>query len=479
MNTQHNGKLLFIAAILGCLCTFAIFTYSIDNLNALGLAPDVKKARTIEIIVFIFGEVFLSLAIGRVHKTHPEWAYKLAAVWFILLVIDFWGSYQARNAIALQQTLTQSAQKEHAGLIAKQIAVNHDAAKELSDSSARQRANKMITGSAQSAIQAAKQADAGLALVDKHAAAIKDIRPTEADTFGEWNGTVIFLAVFSLYALNTAMWGLIGDFSNGVIAPINPLHRNDSVTPQRNDSVTPQTVQTPAPALPPAPTQNATANRNDSVTPDRNDSVTPEAQKAPETAAPKKDEIDLEGVRAAVRENSAKELARELDRMPLLPKKMPWKAVVPIVPLTLNPVPADAAPKPPELPTVTNYSFDLVRSANRADSVTPDRNDSVTPDTQKAPRKRAVKPAGVQMDTGIEGKASHRYKRVRKLIEDRKVRPSIRAVAAIKGEQINPDRAKKYLFAMCDDGLLIWNEDKRRFEYRPEVDHRQIELGGM
>ena len=438
---HHNGKLLFVAAILGILCTFAIFTYSIDNLNALGLSPEIKKARTIEFIVFIFGEVFLSLAIGRIYKTHPTWAYKLAAVWFILLVIDFWGSYQARNAISLQQTLTQSAQKEHAGLIAKQLAVNHETAKELSDSSARQRANKMITGSAQSAMQAAKQADAGLALVDKHAAAIKDIRPTEADTFGEWNGTVIFLAVFSLYALNTAMWGLIGDFSNGVIAP------------NRNDSVTPQTVQTPAPALPPAPTQNADANRADSVTPDRNDSVTPPA---PTSAL-----FDLEKAKEAVRRKNA------LERMP---KVIPWQFAVPAVVATAATPLAATAATPPVMPVMD-------ATANRADSVTPQRADLVTPKAAKAPRKRAEN--GVQMDTGIEGKASHRYKRVRALIDARKVRPSIRAVAAIKGEQINHDRAKKYLFAMCDDGLLLWNEDKKRFEYRPEVDPRQIELGGL
>ena len=438
---HHNGKLLFVAAILGILCTFAIFTYSIDNLNALGLSPEIKKARTIEFIVFIFGEVFLSLAIGRIYKTHPTWAYKLAAVWFILLVIDFWGSYQARNAISLQQTLTQSAQKEHAGLIAKQLAVNHETAKELSDSSARQRANKMITGSAQSAMQAAKQADAGLALVDKHAAAIKDIRPTEADTFGEWNGTVIFLAVFSLYALNTAMWGLIGDFSNGVIAP------------HRNDSVTPQTVQTPAPALPPAPTQNADANRADSVTPDRNDSVTPPA---PTSAL-----FDLEKAKEAVRRKNA------LERMP---KVIPWQFAVPAVVATAATPLAATAATPPVMPVMD-------ATANRADSVTPQRADLVTPKAAKAPRKRAEN--GVQMDTGIEGKASHRYKRVRALIDARKVRPSIRAVAAIKGEQINHDRAKKYLFAMCDDGLLLWNEDKKRFEYRPEVDPRQITLGGL
>lgn len=408
---HHNGKLLFVAAILGILCTFAIFTYSIDNLNALGLPPEIKKARTIEFIVFIFGEVFLSLAIGRIYKTHPTWAYKLAAVWFILLVIDFWGSYQARNAISLQQTLTQSAQKEHAGLIAKQLAVTHDATKELSDSSARQRSNKMITGSAQSAMQAAKQADAGLALVDKHAAAIKDIRPTEADTFGEWNGTVIFLAVFSLYALNTAMWGLIGDFSNGVIAP----HKRD-------DSVTPAPI-----------------TRNDSVTPPLDQTVTPA--------------IDLEKAKEAVRRK------REIEAMP---KIKPWHFAVPAVVAAgaATPLAATAA-TPPATPV-------------NDQTVTPALDDSVTP---KAPRKRVAKPEGMQMDTGTTGKASHRYKRVKALVESRKTRPSVRQLMALEGEQINADRAREYLDAMIRDGVLI--KSGIRWDYAPAIDPRQIELGGL
>ena len=408
---HHNGKLLFVAAILGILCTFAIFTYSIDNLNALGLSPEIKKARTIEFIVFIFGEVFLSLAIGRIYKTHPTWAYKLAAVWFILLVIDFWGSYQARNAISLQQTLTQSAQKEHAGLIAKQLAVTHDATKELSDSSARQRSNKMITGSAQSAMQAAKQADAGIALVDKHAAAIKDIRPTEADTFGEWNGTVIFLAVFSLYALNTAMWGLIGDFSNGVIAP----HKRD-------DSVTPAPV-----------------TRNDSVTPPLDQTVTPA--------------LDLE---------KAKEYVRRKREIEAMPKIKPWHFAVPAVVAAgaATPLAATAA-TPPATPV-------------NDQTVTPAIDDSVTP---KAPRKRAVKPEGMQMDTGTTGKASHRYRRVKALVESRKTRPSVRQLMALEGEQINADRAREYLDAMIRDGVLI--KSGIRWDYAPAIDPRQIELGGL
>ena len=451
-----NKHLLFIATILGILCTWAIFSYSIDNLDGLGLSPDIKKARTIEIIVFVFGEVFLALAIGRVYKTHPEWATKLAAVWLILLVIDFWGSYQARNAISLHQTLTQSAQKEHAGLIAKQLEVNQTAAKELSDASARQRANKMITGSAQSAMQASKQADAGLALVDKHAEAIKNIKPTEADTFGAWNGTVIFLAVFALYALNTIMWAFIGEFSNSVIAPLNPLpHRDDSVTPAtvtRDQTVTPARDDsvTPTPAGPASKIAQtaATVTRDDSVTPTLDGSVTPKAVN-----------FDLEKAKEQVKRKS------ELERMP---KVMPWHFAVPAV-VAAGSAHAMQAPTAPVMPV----TLDQTVTPTLDQTVT--RNDSVTP---KAPRKqRAAKPLGVQMDTGTTGKASHRYKRVKALVEARKTRPSVRQLMALEGEQINADRAREYLDAMIRDGVLI--KDGDRWKYAPAVDPRQIALGGL
>jgi hypothetical protein len=421
--TNNNKALLFIATILGILCTWAIFSYSIDNLDGLGLSPDVKKARTIEIIVFVFGEVFLSLAIGRVHKTHPAWASKLAAVWLILLVIDFWGSYQARNAISLHQTLTQSAQKEHAGLIAKQLEVNQTAAKELSDSSARQRANKMITGGAKSAMQAAKQADAGMELVKAHEATIKGIKPTEADTFGAWNGTVIFLAIFALYALNTLMWAFIGEFSNGVIAPVTkPSPIDDSVTP-------------------------ATVTIDQTVTPHRDDSVTPQPTQSAVT-------FDLEKAKEAVQKKNA---------IGGMPRVMPWHFAMPAAVVAAGGAHAAQAPKPPVMPVVTIDQ-----------TVTPTLDDSVTP---KVSKQRAVKPLGVQMDTGTKGKAATRYKRVKALVESRKTRPSVRQLMALEGEQINADRAREYLDAMIRDGVLI--KAGMRWDYAPEVDPRQIALGGV
>lgn len=420
--TRDNKTLLFIATILGILCTWAIFSYSIDNLDGLGLSPEIKKARTIEIIVFVFGEVFLSLAIGRVHKTHPDWAYKLAAVWFILLVIDFWGSYQARNAISLQQTLTRSATENHADLIKQQLAVNQAATKELSDSSARQRANKMITGGARSAMQASKQADAGMELVKAHEAAIKGIKPTEADTFGAWNGTVIFMAIFALYALNTLMWAFIGEFSNAAIpSPVTkPSPRDDSVTP-------------------------ATVTRDQTVTPNRDDSVTPA-----------KVDFDLEKAKEAVKKKNA------IER---LPRVMPWHFAMPAAVVAAGGAHAAQAPKPPVMPVTLDQTVTPA-------TVTLD--DSVTP---KVSRKRAAKPAGVQMDTGTTGKASHRYKRVKLLVESRKKRPSVRQLMALEGEQINADRAREYLDAMIRDGVLI--KDGDRWKYAPEVDPRQIALGGL
>ena len=417
-----NKHLLFIATILGILCTWAIFSYSIDNLDGLGLSAEIKKARTIEIIVFVFGEVFLALAIGRVHKSHPEWATKLAAVWLILLVIDFWGSYQARNAISLHQTLTQSAQKEHAGLIAKQLEVNQTAAKELSDASARQRANKMITGSAQTAMQASKQADNGMELVKAHEAAIKGIKPTEADTFGEWNGTVIFLAVFALYALNTAMWAFIGDFSNSVIAP-----------PAK------------APETPPAPAPAPAINHSQTTTPppaDHSQLTTPEHS---QTTTPKAVNFDLEKAKAAVRKKSA------LERMP---KFQPWHFAIPAL-TAASAAKGMEAPKPPVMPAA-------------------DHSQTTTPAPAKAPRKQR---AGMQMDTGTTGKAATRYKRVKALVEARKTRPSINALVALEGEQIGDKRAREYLDAMIRDGVLI--KEGNRWNYAPAVDPRQITLGGL
>ena len=434
LEQDSHDKTVFAALLMGILCTLCIYTYSTNNLDVLGLSPESQKARTLEIIVLLLGQTFLAFVIGRLYKTHPAWAYKLGFILVILFVVDFASSYQARNAINQHQTLTKSATEEHAKLIASQIGVSQSTAKELTDSAQRQRDNKLITGSAATAQKAAKQSDSAVELIRLHGETIKQIKPTEADTFGAWTGNVIFFAMLGLYLLNDAMWAFIGHFAFRATAD--------------NRAVLPAPVVAPA---------SVSEHRADSVTPElpqRSDSGTPVSEQT----------LDFDKAKEAVK------LAQELDRMPLVPP-MPWKAA-PLsgaIPLLINPVPSETAPKPPELPTVTRYSFDMVRSANRADSV--------TPKATKAPRKRAAN--GVQMDTGIEGKASHRYQRVRKLIEDKKVNPSIRAVSKIEGENINHDRAKKYLWAMVDEGLLIWNEDKKRFEYRPEVDPRQMNLGGL
>ena len=430
MNTNahdSHDKTVFGALLMGILCTMCIYTYSTNNLDLLGLSPDTQKARTLENIVLLLGQTFLSFIIGRIYLTNKAWAYKLGFILLILFIVDFSTSYQARNAINQIQTLTKSATEEHAKLIVSQIGVSQNAAKELTDSAQRQRDNKMITGSANTAQKAAKQSDNAVELIKLHGETIKQIKPTEADTFGAWTGNVVFFAMLGLYLLNDAMWAFIGHFIGG------------GLTPARDDSVTPA--------------------RDDSVTPARDDSVTP---------APVKAALDVESARAEVRAKAAQELARELDRMPILPK-MPLKQAVPvsaIVPL-VTPVPVPTPPELPQLPAITNYSFDVVRSVD----------DSEVPEAPKAPRKRAAKPAGMQMDTGTTGKASHRYKRVKSLVESRKTNPSVRQLMALEGEQINADRAREYLDAMIRDGVLIKVGD--RWKYAPAIDPRQIELGGV
>jgi predicted transcriptional regulator len=64
------------------------------------------------------------------------------------------------------------------------------------------------------------------------------------------------------------------------------------------------------------------------------------------------------------------------------------------------------------------------------------------------------------------------------MVKDKKVKPYVTHVAAIKNEALNTYRAKKYLQAMVNDGLLYWDTDKERFRLI-ETDHRQIELGGL
>ena len=425
---ESHGKTLFAALLLGILCTLCIYTYSTNNLDVLGLSPESQKARTLEIIVLLIGQTFLSFTIGKVYENNPAWAYKLGFILVILFIVDFASSYQARNAINQHQTLTKSASEEHAKLIAAQIGVAQNTAKELTDSAERQRNNKFITAGAANANKAAKQADSAAELIKLHGEAIKSIKPTEADTFGAWTGNIIFMSMLGLYLLNDAMWAFIGHF----IGRGNKHHENSPF------ALTP-TAQTPAPER----SGIATPNRSDSGAPSpalqRADFGTPQPASEPKAVT-----FDLEKAKETVRRKSA------IERMP---KVMPWHFAIPAIAAT--PLAKAQAPEPPAMP-VTCTDSGAPAAAEYSDSGAP-----------KTPRKRAAKkPDGVQMDTGTKGKAAHRYERIRKLVEDRKIRPSTRQLIALDGEQINSERAKQYLFAMCDDGLLVWNEDKRRFEYR-------------
>jgi hypothetical protein len=146
-----------------------------------------------------------------------------------------------------------------------------------------------------------------------------------------------------------------------------------------------------------------------------------------------------------------------------MPRVMPWHFAMPAAVVAAGGAHAAQAPKPPVMPVVTIDQ-----------TVTPTLDDSVTP---KVSKQRAVKPLGVQMDTGTKGKAATRYKRVKALVESRKTRPSVRQLMALEGEQINADRAREYLDAMIRDGVLI--KAGMRWDYAPEVDPRQIALGGV
>lgn len=457
---ESHDKSIFVAVILLAFSSYGLFSYQTGNLEALGLAKEVVKNRTIEIIVLFGIKGYIAYIVGKIYKTNKMLSYILAMIWLALFIVDFAGLYQSRNAVAQQQKLTREATEKHADLIHSQIGISQGTAKELTDSAQRQRDNKLISGGAVTAQKAAKQSDNAMDLIKLHGETVKQIKPTESDTFGEWMSFFIFLAMFGWMSGNDVLFALIGELSGKKTterAPYPPV----------------------APPIAPPPTPNPpTPARADSGTPDvpsRADSGTPVMVARADSGTVEAPALDVESARAEVRAKAALEVARELDRMPLLPK-MPWQkaasmtAAIPLVtPVPNAPTPPEL-PKLPQLPAVTNYSFNIA----------PARADSGTPDTPKAPRKRAAKPDnGTQMDTGVEGKASHRYKRIRQMVKDKKVNPSIRAVAKIEGENINHDRAKKYLWAMVEDGLLIWNEDKGRFEYRPEIDPRQMPLGGL
>ena len=375
MNTNANdshGKTLFAAFIMGILCTLCIYMYSTNNLELLGLSPESKQARTLEIIVLLLGQTFLAFAIGKIYRHNLAWAYKLGFILLILFVVDFASSYQSRNAINQHQTLAKSATQEHAKLITAQIGVSQSAATELTDSAKRQRDNKLITGSAATAQKAAKQSDMAVDLIKMHGETIKHIKPTEADTFGAWTGTIIFFSILGLYLLNDAMWAFIGSFMGG----------------QPSDSVSQQTTtRAPAPLPAPAPIEE----------------------------------------------------------------------------------PIEPTPKPSDSVTPT--------PAHPSDSVTPE-----APEPAAKPKKARAKKLEVvetiQYDTATTGAASHRYQRIRQMVKDKKVKPYVTHVAAIKNEALNTYRAKKYLQAMANDGLLYWDTDKERFRLI-ETDPRQIELGGV
>lgn len=434
MNTNahdSHGKTVFGALLIGILCTICIYLYSTNNLELLGLSPESKQARTLEIIVLLLGQTFLAFTIGKLYRNNPAWAYKLGFILVILFVVDFASSYQSRNAINQHQTLAKSATQEHAKLITAQIGVSQSTATELTDSAKRQRDNKLITGSAATAQKAAKQSDTAVDLIKMHGETIKNIKPTEADTFGAWTGTIIFFSILGLYLLNDAMWAFIGHFMSG----------------QPSDSVSQQTTtRAPAPLPLPAPIEEPIE-----PTPKPSDSVS-------STPAQPSDSVSLEKAKDAMKRSS-----------------MPWK-VSPFViaaPLAAAaPMAAKAqAPEPPPAPS------DSVSQEVQTPS------DSVSQEAPAKPKKARTEKLdaaeAIQYDTATTGAASHRYQRIRQMVKDKKVKPYVTHVAAIKNEALNTYRAKRYLMAMVDDGLLLWNEDKRRFDYRPEVDPRQMPLGGV
>ena len=430
---DSHGKTLFAAFIMGILCTLCIYMYSTNNLDLLGLSPESKQARTLEIIVLLLGQTFLAFAIGKIYRHNLAWAYKLGFILLILFVVDFASSYQSRNAINQHQTLAKSATQEHAKLITAQIGVSQSAATELTDSAKRQRDNKLITGSAATAQKAAKQSDSAVELIKLHGETIKQIKPTEADTFGAWTGTIIFFSILGLYLLNDAMWAFIGSFMGG----------------QPSDSVSQQTTtRAPAPLPAPAPIEEPIE-----PTPQPSDSVSP-------TPAQPSDSVSLEKAKDAMKRSS-----------------MPWKVSPFVIAAPLAAVaPMATAAQAPEPPTAPSDSV-TPTPAHPSDSVTPE-----APEPAAKPKKARAKKLEVvetiQYDTATTGAASHRYQRIRQMVKDKKVKPYVTHIAAIKNEALNTYRAKKYLQAMVNDGLLYWDADKERFRLI-ETDPRQIELGGL
>lgn len=389
--TDSHGKTLFAALLLGILCTLCIYTYSSNNLDVLGLSPETQKARTLEIIVLLIGQTFLSFTIGKVYENNPAWAYKLGFILVILFIVDFASSYQARNAINQHQTLTKSASEEHAKLIAAQIGVAQNTAKELTDSAERQRNNKFITAGAANANKAAKQADSAAELIKLHGEAIKSIKPTEADTFGAWTGNIIFMSMLGLYLLNDAMWAFIGHF----IGRGNKHHENSPF------------VLTPT--------------------------VVPEAPTIPA--------LDVEAARETVRQRAA--------------------AVGVAGVLATGGAMAQAAEPPPAPPSVSVPDWEQLQQVKQtgAGVSIPIVSYSINPhpvgvagvSNRKQKHRETVQRK--QQDTGTDGVAGHRYNRIKKAIQDKKLtKVGIREF--MRTENMRYDVASGYVAKLEADGLV-------------------------
>lgn len=399
---ESHGKTLFAALLLGILCTLCIYTYSTNNLDVLGLSPESQKARTLEIIVLLIGQTFLSFTIGKVYENNPAWAYKLGFILVILFIVDFASSYQARNAINQHQTLTKSASEEHAKLIAAQIGVAQNTAKELTDSAERQRNNKFITAGAANANKAAKQADSAAELIKLHGEAIKSIKPTEADTFGAWTGNIIFMSMLGLYLLNDAMWAFIGHF----------VGRGNKHHDSHPFALTP--------------------------------TVVPEAPTIPA--------LDVEAARETVRQRAA---AAGVAGVLATGGGMAQAAEPPPAP------PSVSVPdwEHPQRPTVPNREQLQKAKQTGAGVPMPLISYSINPhpvgvaDVSNRKQKHRETVQRKQQDTGTDGVAGHRYNRIKKSIQDKKLtKVGIREF--MRTENMRYDVASGYVAKLEADGLV-------------------------
>jgi hypothetical protein len=316
-----NNGLAAVAFAFGIAATYAILQYSINNLDVLGLAPEIKKVRSLEIYIFVFGHVFIFFMLGRIAYTHPEWAFKLGVLGVAIALFDFAGTYQARLGITQQQTMTQTAQKAHARMLEEQAKTSQSAAQQLQESAARQLRNKHITGSAGTAKEAAKQADAGVEMVKEHAKTLEAIRPTEQDTWGEWTGTKVFIGASLLHLFNLAMWGVAGALSAGqgqraasTPAPIAaPEPRNTAPSTFATRAAAAGVVGGAA-AMGGMPAYAETPPQAPQMTVKYGGSIpTAATAQRTETATPSHTEIGTTGVAKSVRKQYAKAAGRQMD----------------------------------------------------------------------------------------------------------------------------------------------------------------------